>query len=267
MHAQWPFPIRALDRRLGRPLIRGEKLPIKGASALTLLGLFLMSPSLALGGTFTTKVDKGSTASVAVTTASGTTTTTVTDTNGDGNVTVTIANQGNVCKTVACKVVNGDQVCVTHTYQCVIAPLPTIEPFDLPTFGPLNPPDRRLITVIEVNAFLAEGVSFAEGQTVGVVNGAVTETPTIMFKDGTGVVSGDLAQAARELSDPAFVAALPDFTGTVLVLAPDEFRFVRPAPVFDAVTLIVLIGALLLIGATRSSGRTAAAIRRGGLAR
>ena len=120
---------------------------------------------------------------------------------------------------------------VFHTYA-------SLEPLSVPTFAGVN-----VWAVIDLVGLLDEGTTFGMGQMLDVVNGLVSESLFVTFKDTTGVPAG--AEFDELLLD-----SLPKFTGSVTVAT---FASLTPAPLPEPSTLALLVLCLFGVFARKST--------------
>ena len=125
---------------------------------------------------------------------------------------------------------NGAHLAWCNGYS--IEPLPG-DIFEKPGF--VTPAGPDLMVLADLVALADAGVTFSEGQRFEVVGGGIGETPLVQIKDASEVVD------AGQLLDPAFVTALPDYTGPALYRAAGSILFV-PEP---ASAVVMLLAALL----------------------
>ena len=160
------------------------------------------------------------------------------DVNNDGIVEFGVKNQDTVKDLGICKDSDGRRIWYVININVGGTTLASLEPFDVPSFGAVGA-SGVLFAQFDIENFLNEGTSFTLGQLVSVTAGAIAETSTITFKDGTGLPD-----------EPDFsvvdVDALPDFSGTVDVLPGDTFAL--PVPTLSEWGLIAMVAVLLGAG-------------------
>lgn len=117
----------------------------------------------------------------------------------------------------------------------------SLEPFNYPSFFSSNL-NTILIARIDLNEFLASSNPFVVGQVIGVTDGLITETPTITFMNAFGLLTDPGAQ----IFDTAFLASLPNYTGSVTVRSLDTVTVPEPGS-----ALLMGLGVLVLVGCRR----------------
>lgn len=125
-----------------------------------------------------------------------------------------------------------------HGYTLALA-----EPFDSPTFASISS-NVRLLASIDVQGYLADN-PFPTCGDISVTNGSAPQTTHAVFKDAASI-SSNTTTALNQLLDPAFVNALPNFSGTARVCDKERFRRLSDVPGLGSVGFIVLTCVLLI---------------------
>ncbi len=140
----------------------------------------------------------------------------------DGKVTVKLENQAGISYVKVFRL-DPDGKRQIDERKLVVGTLPSLEPFDLPVFSPINT-DLALATQIDVNAFLAQGVQWAPGQIFNVIEGMIAESSATSFRDASS-----LAFPPNTPPDTGIFDTLPTFTGQVQLTSFDTFAVPEPA--------------------------------------
>jgi hypothetical protein len=143
------------------------------------------------------------------------------DINQDGKVEFGVQNQGQIKDILVWKK-NSDLQQVHYDGKLSSLPLPSLEPFALPTFGAVNP-SVALFTTVDVEAFLNAPNPFIAGQTIAITNGITPLSSALSFKDFSGVPFPTPGPF-----DLSIIPGLPNFTGTARVST--SFDTFEPIP-------------------------------------
>ena len=158
------------------------------------------------------------------------------DVNRDGKVEFGLEKQAQIKDIVIWKI-NSDQQHVHYDGKVSSLPLPSLEPFALPTFGALSP-SIPLFATVDIEAFLAGGNPFSVGQTITITNGLTPLSSAFSFKDFSSVPFPSPGPF-----DLSVIPTLPPFTGTARVSSFDSFDPI-PEPstwlLFGSGTAVVL---------------------------
>jgi hypothetical protein len=92
---------------------------------------------------------------------------------------------------------------------------------ELPLFGATDSA-LSVLAIIDVSALFAAGNPFTLGETLTVVNGSSALSNAVQFLDAATLGSVIDATAVTAIADPAVLAGLPLFTGTVVVDFPAD---------------------------------------------
>ncbi len=128
-----------------------------------------------------------------------------------------------------------------------IAGLRSFEPIDIFPFSSTDP-DIILLARIDVPSFIVGGSSFSEDQVFSVVNGLLSGTDGIVFRDASSLFTGvgSFFDVFIDLESPA-LDNLPLYSGDARVGPAMKFRVPEPGSL-----ALVILGIMAVATATRS---------------